>query len=102
MLITQGLTAKLKKVTEWIRKERCRKPLKEIWKTFAAKLRGHVNYYGVSHNAKKVSKFIDEASCIVFKWLNRRSQRKSFTWEGYEKYMKTHPLPKVRIVHKLF
>jgi RNA-directed DNA polymerase len=96
------MKAKLKKVTEWIRKERCRKPLKEIWKTFTAKLRGHVNYYGVSHNAKKVSKFIDEAKSIVFKWLNRRSQRKSFTWEGYEKYIKTHPLPRMKIVHKLF
>ncbi len=103
-LMTKAKTmkAKLKKVTEWIREERCRKPLKEIWKTFAAKLRGHVNYYGVSHNAEKVSKFIYEASRIVFKWLNRRSQRKSFTWEGYEKYIKTHPLPKARIVHKLF
>ncbi len=96
------MKAKLKKVTEWIRKERCRKPLKEIWKTFAAKLRGHVNYYGVSHNAKKVSKFIDEASCIVFKWLNRRSQRKSFSWEGYVKYIEAHPLPKMKIKHRLF
>jgi retron-type reverse transcriptase len=23
---------------------------KKIWKTFVAKLRGHINYYGVSHN----------------------------------------------------
>ena len=96
------MKAKLKKVTEWIRKEEMQKATERDMEDLCSKVRGQVNYYGVSHNAKKVSKFIDEASCIVFKWLNRRSQRKSFTWEGYEKYMKTHPLPKVRIVHKLF
>jgi len=61
-----------------------------------------VNYYGVSHNAENASKFLDGAKKIVFKWLNRRSQRKSFTWEGYAKYIKAHPLPTVKIVHRLF
>ena len=77
-------------------------PLKKIWKIFTAKLRGHVNYYGVSHNAENVSKFLNEAKKIVFKWLNRRSQRKSFTWEKYAKYITAHPLPTVKIVHRLF
>jgi RNA-directed DNA polymerase len=96
------MRAKLKKVTEWIHEIRNRKPLKAIWKTFIAKLRGHINYYGVSHNADNVSKFLNEAKKIVFKWLNRRSQRKSFTGDQFEKYIKTHPLPTVKIVHRLF
>jgi RNA-directed DNA polymerase len=96
------MKAKLNKVTEWIKEVKDKKPLKVIWKTFGAKLRGHINYYGVSHNAKSVSKFIYEATKIVFKWLNRRSQRKSFTWEQFGKYIKTNPLPTVKIVHKLF
>jgi len=96
------IRAKLNKVKEWIKDVRNRKPLKEIWRIFVAKLRGHINYYGVSHNAEYVAKFIHEAKRIVFKWLNRRSQRKSFTWESFEKYMETHPLPTVRIVYKLF
>ena len=96
------MRTKLKKVKEWIKEIKDRKPLKEIWKTFAAKLRGHINYYGVSHNAENVSKFLHEATKIVFKWLNRRSQRKSFTWEQFAKYIKTHPLPTVKIVHRLF
>lgn len=103
-LRTKGKTikAKLKKVTEWIKQIKDRKPLSQIWKTFIAKLRGHVNYYGVSHNSENVSKFLNEAKKIVFKWLNRRSQRKSFTWEKFAKYIEVHPLPKVKIVHKLF
>ena len=96
------MRAKLNKVTEWIRKIKDRKSLKEIWKIFIAKLRGHINYYGVSHNSVNVAKFVYEAKKIVFKWLNRRSQRKSFTWVKFAKYIETHPLPKVRIVHRFF
>ena len=96
------MRSKLNKVKEWIKKVKDKIPLKQIWKTFTAKLRGHINYYGVSHNAEHVSTFLNGAKRIVFKWLNRRSQRKSFTWEQFAKYMTTHPLPTVKIVHKLF
>jgi len=103
-LMTKAKTmkAKLKKVKEWIKEVKNSKSLKQIWKTFTAKLRGPINYYGVSHNAENVSKFLHEAKRIVFKWLNRRSQRKSFTWEAFAKYMKSHPLPAVKIMHRLF
>ena len=96
------MRAKLNKVTEWIKQNKDRKPLKELWKTFRAKLRGHVNYYGVSHNAENVSKFLYESKKIVFKWLNRRSQRKSFTWKEYTQYIEAYPLPTVKIVHRFF
>lgn len=96
------MKAKLNKVKEWIKEIKDKKPLKEIWKTFTAKLRGHINYYGVSHNAENVSKFLHEATKIVFKWINRRSQRKSFNWKEFGKYIKTHPLPTVKIMHRLF
>jgi RNA-directed DNA polymerase len=98
----KSMKTKLNKVKEWIKGIKDRKPIKEIWKIFTAKLRGHINYYGVSHNAENVSKFLHEATKIVFKWLNRRSQRKSFNWEQFAKYIETHPLPTVKIVHRLF
>ena len=94
--------AKLKRVKEWIRKEKDRQRLGPIWATFCAKLRGHINYYGVSHNSREVSNFLYRARRIVFKWLNRRSQRKSFTWEQFGQFEKQFPLPRVRIVHPLF
>lgn len=96
------IQTKLQKVKDWIKGLRNREPLSKIWKTFVAKLRGHINYYGVSHNAENVARFLYEAKRIVFKWLNRRSQRKSFTWEGYAKYIKAHPLPEMKIVHRFF
>lgn len=95
-------SSKLKRVNAWARKVKDRAPLEVIWIIFCAKLRGHVQYYGVSFNKDAVSSFIDKARRIIFKWLNRRSQRKSFDWEKFALFTEKYPLPKVRIHHKLF
>lgn len=96
------MRTKLKRVTEWAKEIRNICPMNEIWRIFKAKLRGHVQYYGVSHNSHKVSEFLFKATKIMFKWLNRRSQRRSFNWEKFNLFMKIDPLPKAKIVHKLF
>lgn len=103
-LQTRGKTikAKLKRVSEWAKKVRHIAPMREIWAVFKAKLRGHIQYYGVSFNSDRVSKFCHEAARILFKWLNRRSQRTSFNWEKFTLFMEMNPLPRARIVHKLF
>lgn len=96
------LRVKLKRVNEWAKQIRNERPLNEIWKTLKAKLRGHIQYYGISHNFDMVKRFIEEAKRIMFKWLNRRSQRKSFSWEKFLNYMKRNPLPEARILHRMF
>jgi RNA-directed DNA polymerase len=96
------MRAKLKKVNEWAKKARNARPLKEIWATLKAKLRGHIQYYGVSHNATRVTQFLRETTKIMFKWLNRRSQKKSFTWEKFGRFIETNPLPTTKIVHRMF
>jgi hypothetical protein len=96
------MRTKLKKVNEWAKQIRHERPMKEVWKIFKAKLRGHIQYYGVSHNSEKVNTFLYRATMIMFKWLNRRSQRKSFTWEKYQLFMRADPCPRGKIVHPLF
>jgi RNA-directed DNA polymerase len=46
---------KLNNVKVWAKEIRNKEPLGKIWKVFCAKLRGHVHYYGVSFNIKKVA-----------------------------------------------
>ena len=94
--------SKLNKIKDWARQIRNRESLGSIWKTFCAKLRGHVQYYGVSFNSKAVAKFLREAEKILFKWLNRRSQRKSFDWDKFRLFQKIHPLPEAKVRHRLF
>lgn len=93
---------KLKKVNEWAKQIRNERSLKQIWKILKAKLRGHIQYYGVSHNVDKVIQFIRGTKRIMFKWLNRRSQRKSFSWGKFELFIAANPLPEARIVHRMF
>jgi RNA-directed DNA polymerase len=96
------LRSKLKKVNIWARDIRNRKTLGEIWRIFRAKLRGHIQYYGVSFNSKSVSKFLMAAEHILFRWLNRRSQRKSFDWDQFRLYKARNPLPPVKINCRLY
>ncbi len=99
---SKTLRSKLKKVALWFKGIKDKKPLNIIWKTLCAKIRGHIQYYGVSHNFDEIGKFFRETRRIAYKWLNRRSQRKSFNWEKFSLFIERNPLPKVRIVHKLF
>jgi RNA-directed DNA polymerase len=94
--------AKLKKMNDWARSIRNKFSLNQIMKTAGAKMRGHVQYYGVSHNYATVNKFIHSGKRILYKWLNRRSQRKSFTWEKFEMYLVREKFPTANICHTLF
>lgn len=94
--------SKLKKVNEWAKQNRNKVRMTQLMKTAVAKLRGHIQYYGLSHNYGMVKKFCYEVKRILFKWLNRRSQRKSFIWEKYQKFLDYINFPKVKIYHRLF
>lgn len=90
------------KLYNWLRRNRNGMDIKELWRSLAAKLRGHYNYYGVSGNSRMISNFGYIAIRAVFKWLNRRSQCKSFTWEQLNSYLAHYPLARPRIVHNIY
>ena len=94
--------AKLKNVNTWCKAVRNKNKLNVVWKTFRAKIRGHIQYYGTSHNTGKVDEFIGQSTKILFKWINRRSQRKSFDWDRFNLFMQKNPLEKARVVYALF
>lgn len=95
------IRSKLKSVNEWCRAIRNKHKLKVIWELFCSKLRGHIQYYGVTYNIRGVGNFIHQAVRIMFKWLNRRSQKKSFDWDKFALFIKCNPLPQVKIHHSL-
>jgi len=93
---------KCKEMNDWLRRIRNYKKAKEWWPVLQAKLRGHYQYYGVSGNMRSLERFYMLTVRMTLKWLNRRSQRKSFDWEEFEKYLEHYPLLKPRIVHNLY
>ncbi|MCP3954410.1 MAG: group II intron reverse transcriptase/maturase [Desulfobacterales bacterium] len=64
-------------------------------------LRGHFQYYGVSDNLKSLHKYHFRACHLLFKWLNRRSQRRSLNWDKFWK-IASRELPQPRIVHRFY
>ena len=96
------LRSKIKGMKDWIKKHRMM-PLEWIFKTINAKLRGHYQYYGVTDNTREVKVFQSITKKLLFKWLNRRSQKRSYTWEVFNKgLLRTFPLIEPSIKVSLF
>jgi group II intron reverse transcriptase/maturase len=87
----------LQRFTEWC-KEECRHGLERLFKGLNAKLRGYYNYYGVNGNSASLGQFFWCAMRILFKWLNRRSQRRSYNWEGFRELLSHFRVERPRIV----
>ena len=60
-------------------------------------LTGYYHYYGITDNSRSIHGFYERIREILFYWLNRRSQRRSYTWEGYIEMLKCYPLAKPKI-----
>ena len=93
--------AKLANLKEWLKKMRVM-PTLWILEKVGLKLRGHYAYYGVTDNHPGIARFYREATKMLYKWLNRRSQRRSYTWAEFEELLKLYPLPRPRVRVHLF
>ncbi len=49
-----------------------------------------------------LSKFEDRMEKLLFKWLNRRSQKRSYNWDGFHDLLKEFPLAKPRIYVSIY
>jgi RNA-directed DNA polymerase len=64
-------------------------------------LQGHIQYYGVSGNTRRLRQYVRQAGRLLFRWLNRRSQRRSVTWARFNRAVLPF-LPRPRIIHTLY
>ncbi len=72
-------------------------PLQEQHAALVRRMQGHMNYFGVNGNIRALGCLVAQAERTWRKWLNRRSQRKRFTWERFRDFLKVFPLPQPRI-----
>ncbi len=61
------------------------------------KMLGHYRYYGVTDNGRSLSQFYYDVKRLLYKWLNRRSQKKSFNFDKFNLFLAKFPLPKPKI-----
>lgn len=95
------MRASITKCNQWLK--RCRNlPVKELMYWIRIRMLGTYRYYGVTDNYPALRAFRDKVERMLYKWLNRRSQRKSFGWDKYKLFLKRFPLPQPTIYVSIY
>jgi len=81
----------------WVKEHRHER-VKVLLQRLSRKLKGYWAYYGVSGNMPSLRKFWREANRALYQWLNRRSQKRSLTWERLYRMLEQHKVPGPQIV----
>lgn len=65
-------------------------------------LEGYFHYYGITDNIERLEDFCFAVRKSLFCWLNRRSERRSYDWDGFSALLKEYPLAKPRIYVSIY
>jgi group II intron reverse transcriptase/maturase len=87
------LRGSLKACKEWLKANRHQR-LPALLKTLIRKVRGHYNYFRVVGNSRGLWTFYKEVVKLLYKWLNRRSQRRSLTWPKLKRLLERFAFPR--------
>jgi group II intron reverse transcriptase/maturase len=87
----------LRSFADWVRKARCYLRKGEMLREAKRRISGHLNYYAITDNSDQCSWYVHYATRLVFKWINRKSQRRAYTWEGFNQVLVAVGWPKPRI-----
>jgi group II intron reverse transcriptase/maturase len=85
--------------TEWCRENRNLR-LGVLFEKLNQKLRGYFNYYAIPGNSVGIKEFYEKALRILLKWLNRRSQRRGVTWQGFQDRLAHFHVVKPQIIQR--
>lgn len=96
-----NLRRKLGDMKEWLKSIRT-VPQSLWYDTLKRKLSGHYNYFGISGNFRCLCQYYHQVVSLLFKWLNRRSQKRSFNWHEYLTHLEKEPLPHPRIMVNIY
>ena len=90
------LNRSIKTIAEWCRRFR-HLPVAVQHRKLSQKVRGHYNYYGITGNSMALGKFHRSVIRVWHKWLDRRSQKRSMSWERFWRLYERYPLPPPRV-----
>ena len=88
----------LREFTDWACKARHVLRKGEMLRQARIRVLGHLSYYAITDNSERCSYFVYRTKRILFKWLNRKSQRKAYTWVAFNQALTwaRWPLPTIR------
>jgi hypothetical protein len=65
-------------------------------------VKGYLNYFAINDNARRVSQFLQEVKKMLFKYLNRRSQKRSMNWQKFISILNKLGFPRKITLKNLF
>lgn len=92
---------KIKAMKIWLYENRNVKT-KDLIKALNRKLLGHYHYYGVPNNITMLYNFRQRTIEMLFKVLNKRSNRRSYNWNGLNEMFKVYKIETPKIYVSLF
>jgi len=96
------MASKLKKTNQWIKENRHKIKPHEMIRRLNLSLSGYYNYYAVTDNSRAVGIFRECIIKMLYYWLNRRSQKKSYTWEKFGALLGKVPITRPKVRHSLY
>ena len=87
----------LHKFADWARRARGVLRKGEMLRQARNRVAGHLNYYAITDNLKSCGNFVHRAERALFKWINRKSQRKAYTWPQFTQALAWANWPRARI-----
>ena len=87
----------LRKFTDWARTVYYVVKKGEMLRQARGRVIGHLNYYAVTDNLERCNYYVYRATQILLKWLNRKSQRKAYTWASFKQALIWVCWPKPRL-----
>lgn len=91
----------MQKFKQWIKANR-HMQVDELMKKIGIKLAGYYRYYGITDNILSLIKFKRNTEYMIFKWLNRRSQRASFSRAKFSLFLRRFNLPNPKIYVNIY
>ena len=80
----ERLGQSLRQFTQWAKRARHVLRKGKMLREARIRVMGHLGYYAITDNLGRCDTYVYRAMRIVYKWLNRKSQRKAYTWEGFK------------------
>ena len=93
--------ASIKRICAWIKYNRS-SPVTLILRRVKKMLRGFVNYFGLPGNAKSITAYQYYTRLALYKWLNRRSQRRSYNWSEFNHLLHCFNVGALRVKPRMF
>ena len=88
---------KTHEMNNWLKYHRSMK-VSELIAALNRKLSGYYQYYAVTDNTKEVKRYLNIVKWQLYKWLNRRSQKRSYNNDTFfNGLLKSNPLVEPRV-----